>query len=80
VTASLSPRVSVDVELHPTCVIDVTYPKRSGVEPQRPGIVWVGGQGFGSVRIAGAPDALRRLADALTQAADIERRSTATDV
>jgi hypothetical protein len=68
----LAPRIAVAVDLQDETVIESDVARIHGTSH---GVVHVGGSSAQSVRIAGTPDAMRRLADALTEAAAVRRQS-----
>jgi hypothetical protein len=71
-TIDLQPRFAVTVDVQDSTVIETDVARARGKIPAH-GVVLIGGGGAGAVRITGSPGALRRLAGALSEAANVER-------
>jgi len=75
-TIDLQPRLSVTVDMLSNTVIDVGDPRTRGTNERRC-MVRVGVLGLNALVLTGAPDTMRRLAEAaLTAAIDVENRLT----
>jgi hypothetical protein len=75
---SVEPRgLGVTVDVQDSTVIETDVARVRGTVPAH-GVVCIGGTGAGAVRVIGSPDALRRLAGALTEAANVERAAVAS--
>jgi hypothetical protein len=76
-TIDLHPRLGVTVDVQDSTVIETDRARARGKVPAH-GVVNIGGTGASAVRVTGSPDALRRLAEALTEAANVERYRSVT--